>query len=74
MINWYYTYDFSSGLQELNLVLFMDNNQQNYLSQVGDAWSLLSAVVFGIHLFRTEFHSRDLSADAAFPIIALQVL
>lgn len=40
---------------------------------VGDAWSLLSAVVFGIHLFRTEFHSRDLSSDAAFPIIALQM-
>jgi drug/metabolite transporter (DMT)-like permease len=40
---------------------------------VGDAWSLLSAVAFGVHLFRTEFHSRDLSSGVAFPIMALQM-
>lgn len=39
---------------------------------VGDAWSLLSAVVFGFHMIRTEYHSRKFS-NAAFSIIALQM-
>ncbi|XP_024375946.1 uncharacterized protein [Physcomitrium patens] len=40
---------------------------------IGDAWSLLSAVVFGIHIIRTEFHSRNHSTSAALPLISLQL-
>ena len=42
-------------------------------AQIGDAWNLASAVVFGIHLLRTELHSRALPQNKALPIIALQV-
>ncbi|KAG0576746.1 hypothetical protein KC19_5G104600 [Ceratodon purpureus] len=40
---------------------------------VGDAWSLLSSVIFGIHLIRTEHYSRIVTPMAALPIISIQL-
>lgn len=40
---------------------------------IGDAWILVSAMFFGIHMLRTEYHSRKFGRDASMPIISLQV-
>ncbi|KAJ7101579.1 hypothetical protein O6H91_12G087100 [Diphasiastrum complanatum] len=40
---------------------------------VGDLWSFVSAVFFGIHMLRTEHHSRKLPSDASMPLLSLQL-
>ncbi|CAK9194476.1 unnamed protein product [Sphagnum troendelagicum] len=40
---------------------------------IGDAWILVSAMFFGIHMLRTEYHSRRFGRDASMPIISLQL-
>eukprot|EP00897_Mesotaenium_endlicherianum_P000472 jgi/Mesen1/10425/ME000082S09926 len=44
-------------------------------SWVGDAWTFGSALLFGVHMLRSEHHSKLLAKDnAAVPLIALQLL
>lgn len=43
-------------------------------SLVGDAWTLCSALVFGVHMLRSEHHSKHLDRGDALPLISLQIL
>lgn len=41
---------------------------------VGDLWSLFSAVLFGVHMLRTEHYSRVLPLRKLLPLLSMQLL
>lgn len=45
-----------------------------FACQMGDFWTILSALIFGFHMLRSEHHARHVPEDGALPLIALQVL
>lgn len=40
----------------------------------GDFWTIMSAFLFGVHMLRSEHHSKHLAHDAALPLIGMQLL
>eukprot|EP00250_Pteridium_aquilinum_P023122 c26239_g1_i1 orf=357-1637(-) len=43
-------------------------------ASVGDIWTLLSAVLFGVHMLRTEHYSRAISSKESLPLLGMQLL
>ena len=42
---------------------------------MGDFWTIISALVFGVHMLRSEHHAHHVeSSQEALPLIALQVI
>lgn len=48
-------------------------NDGPFMPQIGDIWSFVSAVMFGVHMLRTEHHSKTLAHEDSLPVMALQV-
>lgn len=42
-------------------------------SPMGDFWTIMSALIFGFHMLRSEHHARHVPADSALSLIALQL-
>ncbi|CAM6087654.1 unnamed protein product [Calypogeia fissa] len=41
---------------------------------IGDLWSFVSAVMFGVHILRTEHHSKTLAHEDSLPVMGLQLV